>query len=112
MLTKGLAACTQVYWSFSVWLLLLLLLLLLLSCRAGTLPAAWSTMPKELYVGVASNGRITGNIPAQFASNTGTYFDLGRTSIGGCVPRRLNGFFGTFQTLPNGTRVLQDLPLC
>jgi hypothetical protein len=104
-------------WSFPLWLLLLLLmpmllLLLLLPWPVGILPAAWSAMPKELYVGLASNGRITGNIPPEFASNTGTYFDLFRTSVGGCVPQGLTGFFRTFRTLSNGTRVLQDLPRC
>jgi hypothetical protein len=93
--------------------LLFLLLLLHYSLELpGTLPSAWSSLPKELYVGLAWNTNITGPIPASFVSNTGTYYDLFQTSITGCVPPGLLGEFRTWQPLPNGTLVLQDLPLC
>jgi hypothetical protein len=69
-------------------------------------------MPEEAYVGVWQNVGITGTIPAGYARNNGTYFDIGETSIGGCVPKGLNGYFVTFQTRSDGTRVLDFLPSC
>ncbi|WIA21131.1 hypothetical protein OEZ85_005443 [Tetradesmus obliquus] len=77
----------------------------------GTLPAAWSAMPKELYLGLNQNTNITGEIPASFANNTGTYYSLFNTSITGCRPCGLLGQFKTWRPL-NGTYNTWELPRC
>jgi hypothetical protein len=91
---------------------LLLPLLLHLCTSAGTLPDAWSAFPSDLYVGVALNDNITGTIPASYATNTGSYFDLYGTYIRGCVPKGLTGSFQTYRVLPNGQSVLRNLTSC
>ncbi|WIA41427.1 hypothetical protein OEZ86_005009 [Tetradesmus obliquus] len=78
----------------------------------GALPAAWSALPKELYVGLDLNTNIAGTIPSAFASNTGTFYNLFNTSITGCVPPGLLGNFATWRPLPNGGFSTRDLPSC
>jgi hypothetical protein len=70
-------------------------------------------MPKELYAGLFRNPGIRGTIPAEFVNNNGTYFDLFRTNVRGCVPGNLKGFFRTIAgTQPDGTEDLRDLLRC
>ncbi|WIA36815.1 hypothetical protein OEZ86_008070 [Tetradesmus obliquus] len=78
----------------------------------STLPSEWSDMPKEAYVSLGSNANITGTIPASFARNTGAYYYLFNTSISGCVPPTLLGYFATRQRLTNETYVTKDLLPC